>query len=184
VERVLTESELSRYQEPVFTLDASLHFPEVKSAKVVLERMKQLDKFIQVKADANKGILVFRVDTEVVSTRTTFNGLKLSSEEVSQDTGESQASELNKKQRHQFVVCSVGSKELSSVLLGISNFGKKSTGTMIGIIRRAAICLHTTFDDESHITYYLATSAMNGDDDPDLENNQLLRFETVKEEEE
>jgi hypothetical protein len=176
--KILNASELTKYNEPEVTADATVYFPDVKAAKKVLDRMKQLDKFVQIKVDQNAGRLVFRVDTEVVSTRTMFNNLRAI------DIGEpgEDGSQVNPTGdgHNQFVVASLMSKELASITAGLGTFGKRSTTVLLAIARRTLVCLHVGFDNEATLTYYLATAADDDDARPVLENTQLLRLETLK----
>jgi hypothetical protein len=198
IARMLPVFEMSRYHEPNFEPNATLLFPDIKSVKTVLERMKQLDKFVQIKADEKSGTLVFRVDTEVVSTRTVFTGLGTSAGNNQQEYGERVQVEedinenvgagatttttttgKSRKHQHQFIVASLASKEFAQVASGLASFGKRTSSTVLAIVKGSAVVLHVTFDNDSSLTYYLATAAVEEDDhQTSLENNQLLRLET------
>ena len=183
VVKLLPIDDMNMYREPTLSsVDATIAFPDAKMVKTVLDRMKQLDKFVQLKADQESGTLVFRVDTEVVSVRTVFIGLSLNLEEPAQEGGDSQNKELaqhDSKRRNQFVVATLNTKELSSITGGLINLQKRVSGIVLAIVRGSAVCLHVSFDDESHLTYYLAT-AVTDESEPGLENDQLLRAETLK----
>lgn len=170
---ILQPDAMSRYSEPLIeAADASLIFPELKAAKRVLDRLKQLDKVIHIKADQKHGTLVFRVDTEIVSTRAVFKNLQISPEDVTPETSHG---------KNEFVVASLSSKEAAAITGAISTFGKRASSTLLAIVRRSLVCIHVNFDNESTLTFYLATTVME-DDQPTVENNQLLRLETVRQE--
>jgi len=174
VVNMLPVNEMSRYQEPSPNrLDAAVAFPDAKAAKTVLERMKHLDKFVQIKADQKHGTLVFRIDNEVVSTRNVFDGLAIEIEDT-------EAEILS--QRHAYVQAQVSSKEFASIVFAVANFGKRVSMTTLAIARGVVLCLHVTYDDGSRLTFYLATSSSDDDDIPYVENTQILRLETLRNE--
>ena len=173
--KILVVDEMSRYREPsAGQPDATMLFPDVKAAKKVLDRMKQLDKFVQVKADQRTGTLIFRVDTEVVSTRTVFSNLM---DGVNDDHDNA---ETTGHRHNQFVAASLNSKELAAITAGLGTFGKRASTIMIAIVRGSLVCIHVNFDNESTLTFYMVTSSDDDDVLPVLENNQLLRLETIK----
>jgi hypothetical protein len=92
--------------------------------------------------------------------------------------------EANEEQpagRSQFVAAALSSKELAAITAAISGFGKRSTSSLLAIVRGHMVCIHVTFDDESTLTFYLATAANEDDILPVLENTHLLRLETLRE---
>lgn len=176
IQKLLPVDDMARYSEPVCdSTDAALRFPDIKSARRVLDRMKQLDKILQIKADQKNGILVFRVDTEIVSTRAIFNNLALENLEVAQG-------DRDQGDENEFVVASLSSKEVAGVAASIGALEKRASTVMLAIVKRSLVCIHVNFDDEATLTYYLATTADDENSGPVLENTHLLRLENVKNE--
>lgn len=183
VSRLLQQNDMARYREPaVGDAQVTIAFPEVKLAKTVLDRMTKLGKFVQIKADQTKGKLVFRMDTEIVSTRTVFDGLALQGDyELPPAAGEA-------SNHHQYVVALLSCKEFHSITSALAMFSRRTNNTMLAIVQNSAVCLHVSFDDESHLTFYLATVAQPGDEldvqeEDDEHRDQMLQMETQQEEE-
>ncbi|KAH9256252.1 hypothetical protein BASA81_005473 [Batrachochytrium salamandrivorans] len=176
VMRLLTHVEMARYREPaVGDAQVTIAFPEAKLAKTVLDRMKNLGKVVQIKADERTGKLVFRMDTDVVSTRTVFDGLGLA------NNNNNNLEDEDGNVRHQYVVAQLNCKEFGSITSALALFSKRTNNTMLAIVQHCAVCVHVSFDDESHLTFYLATvapSSTDEDDDDNQTGNHELHMET------
>lgn len=167
--RLLPEPDTVRYTEPLCSQAfASVNFPDIRAAKKVLDRMKQLDKVIIVKVHQQTGRLVFRVDNEVVSTRSIFKNLAIDQSDNTTACG------------NEYFVAALSSKELASITAGLGTFGKRSSSVVLAVAKGTLVCIHVTFDDDSSLTYYLATSMSDEDMQPSVGNDQLLRDETVR----
>lgn len=171
VMRLLTHVEMVRYREPaVGDAQVTIAFPEAKLAKTVLDRMKNLGKVVQIKADQRTGKLVFRMDTDVVSTRTVFDGLGLANQHL--PGGGEDGDGDDEVAGHQYVVAQLNCKEFGAIISALTLFSKRTNNTMLAIVQHCAVCVHVSFDDESHLTFYLATVAPSSTDEDEDENGE------------
>jgi len=76
--RLITQEGMKDYAEPNLGRPCVTgSFPEPRHVRTVLERMKQLDKYVTIEFNQRKGALVFKVQTEVVSLRTFYTGIEI-----------------------------------------------------------------------------------------------------------
>lgn len=77
ITKFLTRDGLADYREPKLPApDLSLECPDPRHVRTVLERFRQLDKFVTIEMRSS-GSMAFKVDTEVVSMTTTYEGLEV-----------------------------------------------------------------------------------------------------------
>lgn len=166
---ILKADDMSRYREPVFAAaDATMLFPEPKSAKAVMERMHRLDKFVKLKADDSVGSLVFRIDTDVVSTKTVFSGLQIPLSEEDELERRPKSARVG---GHGTTVL-LSSKELLHVTSALLGFGDQAEKIVLAIVSESAVCIHVSFSDvDSDLTYYLSVSPHQYDQASDEEEN-------------
>jgi len=162
--RIMTAEEAERFREPrLRDPDVTLRLPDAKHLKTVLERMRSLDKFAQLKAYA-RGALVLKIDTDVVSTRTVFQGLALDEEEEEGGAAAEEAAEgadagrRPKRARHgagrgnrDMVAVTLGLKELLLMTSGVA--ACKPRRAVLAVVEGAAVVVHLALGGSSSLTY-------------------------------
>lgn len=172
--RLLMQSALREYREPRLPPPTvTISCPEVKHMKQVLERMKTLDKYVQLtvstprdcspegtglnEEQAAQGALILKVETEMVSLRTFYQ--KLNVEDLSIPTNDSASGELNSpkianKDRFELQV-DLNIKELLAVL-HFSNYVLRVEKVLLCLIEHKACVIFLSLQKElGCLTYYI-----------------------------
>jgi hypothetical protein len=190
--KILTASEATRYGEPQLRKpQVTLNLPDGKHFKTVLERLKALDKRAKVKA-SSRGVLYIKVETEIVSTCTVFQGLKFTDMDDVNLTPPDDSNQQSKPKRHHSLntdvddvalTASFSIKEMLTVAQGA--VAVKPRKSVLAIVDGCVIVVHFELQEKATMTYFISTlvddDGNNNNISDDEQNNQQSMMEEESE---
>mmetsp|Transcript_4760 Transcript_4760/g.5883 ORF Transcript_4760/g.5883 Transcript_4760/m.5883 type:complete len:294 (+) Transcript_4760:215-1096(+) len=159
ISQILSAAGRNEYREPRLpTPDIAMEFPDPRHVKMILEKMKPLDKFVHMEA-SSRGVLIFKVQTELVSMRTFFHGLEVQQSkgsDVQEENNMNDNVSVHTSNSFNFVrkyVVQMNIKEFLNVLHFASIHFEK---VILCVIEGQAVVLYGDLEDSiGSLTYYI-----------------------------